>query len=197
MRSPVIPILSPVLFLPLGQGLLSQSALQLNSQDVYAAAGYHSNQGLTLGETAAARSGQIGGAIHSYNQVHYFFIHTSYCHLFNLLPQYALCPRELDDILKSILSHCIFIFIFLVLLTSPSPLSCFFCTPPSLGDIQPCSCSLHGHRLTCSGPERLNCPAGSWRPLSDAHGSWIWTFWAIHVLFLCHVACTGTNPCGR
>uniref|UniRef100_H2MBP1 Catenin (cadherin-associated protein), delta 2b n=1 Tax=Oryzias latipes TaxID=8090 RepID=H2MBP1_ORYLA len=68
------------------QGLLSQSALQLNSQDVYAAAGYHSNQGLTLGETAAARSGQIGGAIHSYNQVHYFFIHTSYCHLFNLLP---------------------------------------------------------------------------------------------------------------
>ncbi|XP_078791673.1 catenin delta-2b isoform X16 [Oryzias latipes] len=51
------------------QGLLSQSALQLNSQDVYAAAGYHSNQGLTLGETAAARSGQIGGAIHSYNQV--------------------------------------------------------------------------------------------------------------------------------
>uniref|UniRef100_A0A3P9KAE8 Catenin delta-2 n=1 Tax=Oryzias latipes TaxID=8090 RepID=A0A3P9KAE8_ORYLA len=71
---------NPVLFLPLGQGLL------LNSQDVYAAAGYHSNQGLTLGETAAARSGQIGGAIHSYNQVHYFFIHTSYCHLFNLLP---------------------------------------------------------------------------------------------------------------
>uniref|UniRef100_A0A3P9JUK4 Catenin delta-2 n=1 Tax=Oryzias latipes TaxID=8090 RepID=A0A3P9JUK4_ORYLA len=68
------------------QGLLSQSALQLNSQDVYAAAGYHSNQGLTLGETAAARSGQIGGAIHSYNQVHYFFIHTFYCHLFNLLP---------------------------------------------------------------------------------------------------------------
>uniref|UniRef100_A0A8C7X1Z9 Catenin (cadherin-associated protein), delta 2b n=1 Tax=Oryzias sinensis TaxID=183150 RepID=A0A8C7X1Z9_9TELE len=51
------------------QGLLSQSALQLNSQDVYAAAGYHSNQGLTLGETAAVRSGQIGGAIHSYNQV--------------------------------------------------------------------------------------------------------------------------------
>uniref|UniRef100_A0A3B3DJD7 Catenin (cadherin-associated protein), delta 2b n=1 Tax=Oryzias melastigma TaxID=30732 RepID=A0A3B3DJD7_ORYME len=40
------------------QGLLSQSALQLNSQDVYAAAGYHSNQGLTLGETAAARSGR-------------------------------------------------------------------------------------------------------------------------------------------
>ncbi|XP_041848973.1 catenin delta-2b isoform X9 [Melanotaenia boesemani] len=51
------------------QGLLSQSALQLNSQDAYAAAGYHSNQGLALGETASARSGQIGGAVHSYNQV--------------------------------------------------------------------------------------------------------------------------------
>ncbi|XP_027876577.1 catenin delta-2b isoform X3 [Xiphophorus couchianus] len=51
------------------QGLLSQSALQLNSQDAYAAAGYHSNQGLTLGETVAARGGQVGGAVHSYNQV--------------------------------------------------------------------------------------------------------------------------------
>ncbi|KAM4728598.1 catenin delta-2b isoform 6-T6 [Anableps anableps] len=51
------------------QGLLSQSALQLNSQDAYAAAGYHSNQGLTLGETVASRSGQVGGAVHSYNQV--------------------------------------------------------------------------------------------------------------------------------
>ncbi|XP_047223701.1 catenin delta-2b isoform X5 [Girardinichthys multiradiatus] len=51
------------------QGLLSQSALQLNSQDAYAAAGYLSNQGLTLGETVAARSGQVGGAVHSYNQV--------------------------------------------------------------------------------------------------------------------------------
>ncbi|XP_054888787.1 catenin delta-2b isoform X1 [Poeciliopsis prolifica] len=51
------------------QGLLSQSALQLNSQDAYAAAGYHSNQGLTLGEAVAARGGQVGGAVHSYNQV--------------------------------------------------------------------------------------------------------------------------------
>uniref|UniRef100_A0A3Q2CIB4 Catenin (cadherin-associated protein), delta 2b n=1 Tax=Cyprinodon variegatus TaxID=28743 RepID=A0A3Q2CIB4_CYPVA len=41
------------------QGLLSQSALQLNTQDAYAAAGYHSNQGLTLGESVAARSGQV------------------------------------------------------------------------------------------------------------------------------------------
>ncbi|XP_026231292.1 catenin delta-2b isoform X2 [Anabas testudineus] len=48
------------------QGLLSQSALQLNNQDAYAAAGYLSNQGLTLGETV---SGQVGGAVHSYNQV--------------------------------------------------------------------------------------------------------------------------------
>ncbi|KAF7653549.1 hypothetical protein LDENG_00081190 [Lucifuga dentata] len=51
------------------QGLLSQSALQLNNQDAYAAAGYHSNQGLALGETISARGGQVGGAVHSYNQV--------------------------------------------------------------------------------------------------------------------------------
>ncbi|KAF7222874.1 transcript variant X5 [Nothobranchius furzeri] len=49
-------------------GLLSQSALQLNSQDAYVAAGYHGSQALTLGETIAARSGQVGGAVHSYNQ---------------------------------------------------------------------------------------------------------------------------------
>ncbi|XP_074506356.1 catenin delta-2b isoform X9 [Sebastes fasciatus] len=51
------------------QGLLSQSALQLNHQDAYAAAGYHSNQGLALGESIMGRSGQVGGAVHSYNQV--------------------------------------------------------------------------------------------------------------------------------
>ncbi|XP_067385433.1 catenin delta-2b isoform X11 [Channa argus] len=51
------------------QGLLSQSALQLNNQDAYAAAGYHSNQGLALGETLTGRGVQIGGAVHSYNQV--------------------------------------------------------------------------------------------------------------------------------
>ncbi|KAM7378803.1 hypothetical protein PAMP_004401 [Pampus punctatissimus] len=51
------------------QGLLSQSALQLNNQDAYAAAGYHSNQGLTLGESVTGRSGHVGGAVHSYNQV--------------------------------------------------------------------------------------------------------------------------------
>ncbi|XP_029380163.1 catenin delta-2b isoform X5 [Echeneis naucrates] len=50
------------------QGLLSQSALQLNNQDAYAAAGYHSNQALALGETVSGRSGQVGGAVHSYNQ---------------------------------------------------------------------------------------------------------------------------------
>uniref|UniRef100_A0A7N6B3X6 Catenin (cadherin-associated protein), delta 2b n=1 Tax=Anabas testudineus TaxID=64144 RepID=A0A7N6B3X6_ANATE len=73
------------------QGLLSQSALQLNNQDAYAAAGYLSNQGLTLGETV---SGQVGGAVHSYNQVHahelmrgflcpcFFFLHF----IFSLCP---------------------------------------------------------------------------------------------------------------
>ncbi|XP_034558034.1 catenin delta-2b isoform X4 [Notolabrus celidotus] len=50
------------------QGLLSQSALQLNNQDAYAAAGYHSNQGMTLGESVGGR-GQVGGAVHIYNQV--------------------------------------------------------------------------------------------------------------------------------
>uniref|UniRef100_A0A3B4Z6W0 Catenin delta 2 n=1 Tax=Stegastes partitus TaxID=144197 RepID=A0A3B4Z6W0_9TELE len=38
------------------QGLLSQSALQLNNQDAYAAAGYHSNQGLALGESVTGPS---------------------------------------------------------------------------------------------------------------------------------------------
>lgn len=60
-------------FSPSGQGLLSQSALQLNNQDAYAAAGYHSNQGLALGESVTGRSGQVGGAVHVYNQVLYIF----------------------------------------------------------------------------------------------------------------------------
>uniref|UniRef100_A0A4W5LZ54 Catenin (cadherin-associated protein), delta 2b n=1 Tax=Hucho hucho TaxID=62062 RepID=A0A4W5LZ54_9TELE len=49
------------------QGLLSQSALQLNNQDgsLSYPAGYHSNQALE----ALPRSGQVGGAVHSYNQV--------------------------------------------------------------------------------------------------------------------------------
>lgn len=55
-----------VLFSSPGQGLLSQSALQLNNQDSYAAAGYHNSQGL---ESVAGRHGQVGGAVHIYNQV--------------------------------------------------------------------------------------------------------------------------------
>nr|XP_061794836.1 catenin delta-2-like isoform X4 [Nerophis lumbriciformis] len=51
------------------QGLLSHSALQLNNQDAYAAAGYHSNQAMALGEVVTGRSGHLGGAVHSYNQV--------------------------------------------------------------------------------------------------------------------------------
>ncbi|XP_071217932.1 catenin delta-2-like isoform X3 [Salvelinus alpinus] len=49
------------------QGLLSQSALKLNNQDgtLPYPAGYHSNQILE----APPRGGQVGGAIHSYNQV--------------------------------------------------------------------------------------------------------------------------------
>lgn len=59
----------PLFFFPIfpsGQGLLSQSALQLNNQESYAAAGYHNNQGL---ESVTGRSGQVGGAVHIYNQV--------------------------------------------------------------------------------------------------------------------------------
>uniref|UniRef100_A0A674CE61 Catenin (cadherin-associated protein), delta 2b n=1 Tax=Salmo trutta TaxID=8032 RepID=A0A674CE61_SALTR len=49
------------------QGLLSQSALKLNNQDgtLPYPAGYHSNQTLE----APPRGGQVGGAVHSYNQV--------------------------------------------------------------------------------------------------------------------------------
>ncbi|XP_041717547.2 catenin delta-2-like [Coregonus clupeaformis] len=56
--------------------LLSQSTLQLNSTpeaSLQYSASYHSNQTLTLSDSAAAatpqRSGQVGGAVHSYNQV--------------------------------------------------------------------------------------------------------------------------------
>ncbi|XP_072306723.1 catenin delta-2 isoform X2 [Eucyclogobius newberryi] len=57
--------------------LLSQSSLQLNSTpeaSLQYSASYHSNQTLTLSDnisSAAAlqRSGQVGGAVHSYNQV--------------------------------------------------------------------------------------------------------------------------------
>uniref|UniRef100_A0A8C7GA93 Catenin delta 2 n=1 Tax=Oncorhynchus kisutch TaxID=8019 RepID=A0A8C7GA93_ONCKI len=56
--------------------LLSQSSLQLNSTpeaSLQYSASYHSNQTLALSDSAAAatpqRSGQVGGAVHSYNQV--------------------------------------------------------------------------------------------------------------------------------
>ncbi|XP_036452937.1 catenin delta-2b [Colossoma macropomum] len=56
-------------------GILSQSALQLNNQEgtFPYSAGYHSNQTLALGDLSASqpppRGGQVGGAVHSYNQV--------------------------------------------------------------------------------------------------------------------------------
>ncbi|XP_036374924.1 catenin delta-2-like isoform X2 [Megalops cyprinoides] len=56
--------------------LLSQSALQLNSNPEGSfpfTASYHSSQTLALSDSSAsqlpARSGQVGGAVHSYNQV--------------------------------------------------------------------------------------------------------------------------------
>lgn len=65
---------APVL---LGPALLSQSSLQLNSTpeaSLQYSASYHSNQTLALSDSIAAaatpqRSGQVGGAVHSYNQV--------------------------------------------------------------------------------------------------------------------------------
>ncbi|XP_035375828.1 catenin delta-2b isoform X2 [Electrophorus electricus] len=56
-------------------GILSQSALQLNNQEgtFPYSAGYHSNHTLALGDPSASqpplRGGQVGGAVHSYNQV--------------------------------------------------------------------------------------------------------------------------------
>ncbi|XP_072544189.1 catenin delta-2b isoform X2 [Salminus brasiliensis] len=58
-----------------GPGILSQSALQLNNQEgnFPYSAGYHSNQTLALGDPSASqpppRGAQVGGAVHSYNQV--------------------------------------------------------------------------------------------------------------------------------
>ncbi|XP_043960614.1 catenin delta-2 isoform X5 [Gambusia affinis] len=56
--------------------LLSQSSLQLNStpeSSLQYSASYHSNQTLALSDSISAatpqRSGQVGGAVHSYNQV--------------------------------------------------------------------------------------------------------------------------------
>uniref|UniRef100_A0A3Q2Z3C4 Catenin (cadherin-associated protein), delta 2b n=1 Tax=Hippocampus comes TaxID=109280 RepID=A0A3Q2Z3C4_HIPCM len=58
--------------------LLSQSSLQLNSTpeaSLQYSASYHSNQTLALSDSISAaspqRSGQVGGAVHSYNQVGY------------------------------------------------------------------------------------------------------------------------------
>lgn len=115
---------------PPGQGLLSQSALQLNNQDAYAAAGYHSNQGLALGESVMGRSGQAGGAVHIYNQVQYsalcfFFISilsssTSLAH-FSLSP--PLCFFTLHLIIHSFSRLCLRTFL--------CSLSCFSSSLPS------------------------------------------------------------------
>lgn len=66
-----------LLSLSLGPALLSQSSLQLNSTpeaSLQYSASYHSNQTLALSDSISAaatpqRSGQVGGAVHSYNQV--------------------------------------------------------------------------------------------------------------------------------
>lgn len=67
---------TPLLSLSVGPALLSQSSLQLNSTpeaSLQYSASYHSNQTLALSDNISAatpqRSGQVGGAVHSYNQV--------------------------------------------------------------------------------------------------------------------------------
>uniref|UniRef100_A0A3Q3MYI8 Catenin delta 2 n=1 Tax=Mastacembelus armatus TaxID=205130 RepID=A0A3Q3MYI8_9TELE len=62
--------------------LLSQSSLQLNSTpeaSLQYSASYHSNQTLALSDSISAatpqRSGQVGGAVHSYNQVGHYSVH--------------------------------------------------------------------------------------------------------------------------
>lgn len=67
---------TPLLSLLVGPALLSQSSLQLNSTpeaSLQYSASYHSNQTLALSDSISAatpqRSGQVGGAVHSYNQV--------------------------------------------------------------------------------------------------------------------------------
>lgn len=71
-----LPNHTPLLSLSVGPALLSQSSLQLNSTpeaSLQYSASYHSNQTLALSDSISAatpqRSGQVGGAVHSYNQV--------------------------------------------------------------------------------------------------------------------------------
>uniref|UniRef100_A0A3B4TIU7 Catenin delta 2 n=1 Tax=Seriola dumerili TaxID=41447 RepID=A0A3B4TIU7_SERDU len=77
--------------------LLSQSSLQLNSTpeaSLQYSASYHSNQTLALSDSISAatpqRSGQVGGAVHSYNQVgniapHQIVTHSSASHVHRFL----------------------------------------------------------------------------------------------------------------
>lgn len=171
-----VSLLIPLIFFLFtsGQGLLSQSALQLNNQDAYAAAGYHSNQGLTLGETVTGSGGQVGGAVHSYNQVHmdsflFFSILPSFVSIFPLL---SIFLHRLPGVFSSLRSS-------------------FSALRPSLGDIQPCSCPVSGDRFSLPVPERLIC---SRQRLPHAHRGWAYTCWTIHVLLLRHFASTGTKP---
>lgn len=75
------PLTQPTHALPpspsAGPAFLSQSSLQLNSTpeaSLQYSASYHSNQTLALSDSISAaatpqRSGQVGGAVHCYNQV--------------------------------------------------------------------------------------------------------------------------------
>lgn len=76
LKSPFPPNHTPLLSQLVGPALLSQSSLQLNSTpeaSLQYSASYHSNQTLALSDSISAaapqRGGQVGGAVHSYNQV--------------------------------------------------------------------------------------------------------------------------------
>lgn len=71
-----LPNHAPLLSQSVGPALLSQSSLQLNSTpeaSLQYSASYHSNQTLALSDSISAatpqRGVQVGGAVHSYNQV--------------------------------------------------------------------------------------------------------------------------------
>lgn len=78
----LLPNHTRLLSLSVGPALLSQSSLQLNSTpeaSLQYSASYHSNQTLALSDSISAatpqRSGQVGGAVHSYNQVGNIAVH--------------------------------------------------------------------------------------------------------------------------
>lgn len=127
-----------------GQGLLSQSVLQLNNQEAFTAAGYHGNPGL---DSSSSRGGQVG-AVHIYNQVQT----TEICHG-SLPPPPLLVGCRITGVLK----------LFMVARIK-DVMSCVFTSLfPPVGGGQPCCCPASRSRLSFPVPERTVCPAQPWQ----------------------------------